>query len=72
MEILLCCFCNNIIDSDVVNPCDISILTNWDKPKNKQHNQTFWCHINCFRKALHSEVRDNLVVDLLTDKDENC
>ena len=46
------------------------ILTNWDKPKSKQGNQTFWCHIDYFRKALHFDIRNDLVVDLLTDKNE--
>ena len=34
-----CCFCNNGIASDKVNPCDLNILINMDKPKDKQDNR---------------------------------
>ena len=40
-ENVLCCFCNQNIESDNLNPYDINISTNWDKPKSNQHNQTF-------------------------------
>jgi len=76
MEIIMntpavsCCFCDKNIESTNVNPCDINILTNWDKPKNKQHNQTFWCHIECLRDKLHKSVQQHLIVDLLTDDSE--
>lgn len=30
---VMCCFCNeNIIISDI-DPCDINIMANWDKPE---------------------------------------
>jgi hypothetical protein len=62
-----CCFCNSGIESTDLDPCGVDILTNWDKPKNKQHDQTFWCHLKCFRDRLHSAVAHNLLVDLLID-----
>ena len=40
-ENVLCSFCNQKIESDNLNPYDINISTNWDKPKSNQHNQTF-------------------------------
>lgn len=64
-----CCFCDNKIESNEIDPCDINILTNYDKPKEKQANQTFWCHLECFRKALHSDLRKHLVVNLLSNND---
>ncbi len=63
---VICCFCNKNIKSDEINPCDINILTNWDKSKERQHNQTFWCHVECFREKLHKDVQKNLVVHLLS------
>lgn len=63
---VLCCFCNMHIESDNINPCDLNILTNWDKEKDLQRNQTFWCHLECFRNKLHKNVRKHLLVDLLT------
>jgi len=67
---LQCCFCGENIVSDDINPCDINILTNWDKSIKKQNNQTFWCHLDCFREKLHSSVRPHLLVDLLSQGEE--
>lgn len=67
---MLCCFCNEKIESDKLNPCDLNILTNWDKPKNYQNNQTFWCHFECFKNKLHKNVQQHLVVHLLIQNDE--
>jgi len=66
---MLCCFCNENITSSNLNPCDLNISTNWDKPKNTQHNQTFWCHLECFHEKLHRNVQQHLVVHLLTNED---
>jgi hypothetical protein len=60
-----CCFCDQMIESTRINPCDLNILINYDKPKDEQDNQTFWCHIECFRKSLHENIRKMLVVDIL-------
>lgn len=65
-----CCFCNENIESDSINPCDLNILTNWDKDKEKQHNQTFWCHLACFQNNLHGAVKPHLLVHLLGNDDE--
>lgn len=64
---VLCCFCNMIIESDEFNPCDINILTNWNKPKSMQNNQTFWCHLECFKEKLHRDMKQHLVVHLLSE-----
>lgn len=64
-----CCFCGESIVSSNVNPCDINILTNWNKSVKKQNNQTFWCHLDCFREKLHPSVKQYLVVDLLGNEE---
>lgn len=61
------CFCNNQIESTNIDPCNISILINWDKSVEKQLDQNFWCHFDCFKEKLHSTVKQHLVVDLLLD-----
>jgi hypothetical protein len=63
-----CCFCNMLIESDNVNPCDLNILINIDKPKDKQDNQTFYCHIACFKEKLHEEIKKLLIVHLVDDE----
>lgn len=60
-----CCFCNAGIESTKIDPCDLNILINYDKPKDQQDNQMFWCHIECFRKSLHENIRKMLVVDII-------
>lgn len=67
---VLCCFCNESIKSDNVNPCDLSIATNWGKSPEKQHSQDFWCHVECLRRAVHPSVRQHVVVHLLSDDEE--
>ncbi|HEV2916971.1 MAG TPA: hypothetical protein VGW78_04440 [Candidatus Babeliales bacterium] len=68
---VLCCFCNQNIAITNVDPCDINILTNWDKSKTKQNNQTFWCHLECFRNKMHENMKIHLVVDILSCDDED-
>ena len=55
---LLCCFCNQGIVSSKVNPADINIQINFDKPKDQQYNQSFFCHVECFREKLHDSVKN--------------
>jgi hypothetical protein len=59
-----------MIQSDTVNPCDVNILTNIDKPKDKQENQTFYCHANCFESKMHDNVQGYLIVNIPDDEDE--
>ena len=60
----LCCFCTQKIESDNVNPCDINIMSNFGKPKEEQYNQTFYCHVQCLRFALHKNIQSYLVLDI--------
>jgi len=62
-----CCFCNTHVHSTNVDPCDINILINIDKPKDKQDNQTFYCHADCFKNILHKDLKGLFIVDLVDD-----
>jgi hypothetical protein len=62
-----CCFCDQDIVSTNVDPCDVNILVNIDKTKEKQDNQAFWCHVECFKKTLHPYMRSYFVVDIVED-----
>jgi hypothetical protein len=68
---LACCFCYINIEVTDVDPCDINILTNWDKPKTKQSDQTFWCHLECFRSKMHPSLQIHLVVDIISYSNED-
>lgn len=71
MENLLyrCCFCDKIIKSTNVDPCDLNVLINCDKSKEKQDNQSFYCHINCLREKLHENLIKLLIVDLIDEEE---
>jgi len=60
-----CCFCNTMIVSTDVDPCDINILINVDKPKQEQDNQTFYCHVSCFKERLHDNIKKLFIVDMV-------
>lgn len=64
-----CCICDKSIESTDINPCIINIMTNWDKSPKAQHNQNFWCHLECFRSILHNDIQQHLVIHLLGDKE---
>lgn len=66
MQHVLCCFCNQNIQSTNIDPCNVSILINWDKSSEKQRDQDFWCHLECFREKLHKDIKLHLVLHLLS------
>lgn len=57
-----------MIKSSESDPCDLNILTNIDKSKDKQDNQTFYCHASCFEQKLDESVRGYLVVHIADDE----
>ena len=59
----LCCFCNTLIYSANGNLMEIDILINFDKPKNQQCNQSFYCHMECFKKELHPKLKIHFHLD---------
>lgn len=65
-----CCFCNTMIESNQVDPCDLNILINVDKPKEKQDNQTFYCHVRCFEERLHENIRNYLIVHFVENEED--
>lgn len=72
MEInVACCFCGNKINSDQLNPCDITISINWDREPGQKNDQFFWTHYECFKKKLHVDVKPHLFLDLLIDENSD-
>lgn len=54
-----------MIQSTNVDPCDLNILINCDKPKELQDNQSFYCHIKCIQDRMHPNVKGLLIVHLV-------
>lgn len=67
-----CCFCNKSIKISKIDPCDINIMANWDKPQGEKKDQTFWCHYECFRSKMHIDVEKYLVLDILLDNEDEA
>ncbi len=53
-----------MIQSTSVDPCDINILNNIDKPKTKQSNQSFYCHAVCLQSRLHNNIKGYFVMHI--------
>ena len=64
----VCCFCNKGIESSKFNPAEINILINFDKSKDIQYNQSFFCHIECFRDKIHEELKKCFYLQSIFDE----
>jgi hypothetical protein len=51
-----CCFCGEGISESAVDPCAIVLVGNWGGPEANQAEQQFFCHVECFKKALWPNV----------------
>lgn len=63
-----CCFCVGGIASSKTDPCDLNVLVNIDEPKQKQYNQTFYCHLQCFKEKLSKRIP--LYLECLSSSDD--
>ena len=68
---IACCFCNKGVVETKIDPCDISIITGWNRPKSKRRDQFFWCHLECFRSKMHPSLAKRLVLETLVDDDKH-
>jgi hypothetical protein len=68
-ERYVCCFCGLTIEP--VGPDIGSLLytTNWDQPREVQHDQGLFCHASCLQGRMHPSVK--LYVLSLTTKPED-
>lgn len=51
-----CCFCGKSIESNTIDVTSIVAIVNWDKESDKQHEQQFFCHLNCFKEKLVKDI----------------
>lgn len=57
-----CCYCNQSINSNNTDPCDVNIISNIDKSTELRVNQSFYCHVDCFGKTLHSDIQGYFII----------
>ena len=56
-----CCICGESIEEDSrLDPCYVSIVSNFDEPASNQLEQGFSAHYECFRGSLDPSVRMHL------------
>lgn len=51
-----CCFCDKEIITNKTDPCAMHFLTNIYTKEKEQYHQIFYCHLQCFKKTLTSNV----------------
>lgn len=52
-----CSFCGRGIASSTVDVTGLVVAINWDKEKEKQHDQQFFVHLECFQKVMHPDLK---------------
>lgn len=65
MSNVKCCFCGENINSDNINPCELIVISNWDKSADQQNDQVFWTHMKCLSNKMHDSVKQYFVLDIL-------
>jgi len=68
-----CFFCGDEVSSDNkssdLDPCAIVLIAHWEKGRDHQQEQQFWCHFECFRKSnKHAPL---YIEDLSADEESN-
>jgi len=58
-----CCFCAQSIMSSDKYPADLHITVNIDKTDEQQHDQFFFCHTECFKNKLHSNIQSYFTLE---------
>lgn len=56
-----CCFCGEGIgDSEVkfhpLDPCAVIVVANWQQDPSRQAEQQYFCHLECFKKAVENHA----------------
>jgi hypothetical protein len=55
-----CCICKEAIPDDdlspkTLDPCTLILISNFDRPREKQKEQQFFCHFECFRQVVNND-----------------
>jgi hypothetical protein len=48
-----CCFCGEMISDRTPDPCSLALTAGFTQAPDRQVNQGFFCHMECFKKRLH-------------------
>ncbi len=51
-----CILCRQGITADEpLDPCALVLVAHFDRPRDQQKEQTFYCHAQCFRRAANQD-----------------
>ena len=50
-----CCICKSESELKDLDPCSLTLRTNIDEKEDNQKEQTFYCHLECFRKLINDD-----------------
>jgi hypothetical protein len=56
-ERFVCCFCGNAIQPESPDIGSLLYTTDWDKPKEGQHEQGLFCHAECLQAKVHPTIK---------------
>jgi hypothetical protein len=55
-----CCICKETVASGELagsnlDPCELLLIVNFDKPREEHKEQSFFCHFECFRTLVNND-----------------
>jgi len=64
-----CCLCGLVIEENAhkLDPCGLYIISSILEDEDKQLEQMFFCHYECFRDAMDSGTRIHLVLNQIAE-----
>jgi hypothetical protein len=51
----ICCICKRTIEKGDFDPCSLVLIANSENEWREQKEQTFFCHMDCFRKTVNDD-----------------
>jgi hypothetical protein len=66
----MCCFCNESIEENKIDPCDINVVINSEicKPSCERTSQNFYAHFKCLQEKFHKNIQGSFVLDYSMDE----
>lgn len=57
-----CVFCAKRINKGALDVSSLILILKWDRPRDVQRTQQFFCHAECFRSRIHESVTRYLFI----------
>ena len=53
-----CCICKQTVSAGsgaLLDPCALILIGNYERPREEQKEQQFFCHFECFRRLVNND-----------------